>query len=192
MKKTKVVSMLLTVVAAVVIGGCNGSGKADADMSQLQAERTWYWENELTGANDQVATENHTVVLRLQPDAAPGTPTAVKTVPHAYRKSGRYEYCIEANDPYFVGMTITDASGKTVASVSPGACVQADITAGRYKAAVTHKRLAAGASESRQCGDAFAYRGLVSANDQYRNVRVSQDLECFTTKQQSLQAMSAM
>jgi hypothetical protein len=43
-----------------------------------------------------------------------------------------------------------------------------------------------------QGGEEFACRGLGSADDQHWNIRMGQDLKCFTTQQQSLQAMFAM
>ncbi len=138
--------MLLTCIG--LLAACSGNDSP----SQPQAERSWYWEHELVGAGSRIATENHTVVLRLKPDAqvskASGEVTALKTIPYTYKKSGRYEYCIEANDPYFVGMTITsESTGKQIAAVQQGACVQAEIAAGKHTVAITHKRLAAGDKE---------------------------------------------
>jgi len=143
------VRIFLLLSCVLLVSACSDGGGSG---NWLQAERNWYWEHELSGSNARIATEQHTVVLLLKPGAtaykAAGGSTSVKTLPYTYKKSGKYEYCIAANDPYFVGMTITsEDTGKPVATVQQGACVQADISAGKHTVALTHKQLAAGAKE---------------------------------------------
>jgi len=117
----------------LLLSACADSGvpAPPADASLPEDGRTWYYHHELGGADAKTATENHTVVIRLDRlSSAAGSPAV--SIPYTFSRSGAYRFCVSGDDPVFESLEVIDGSGVARAVARAGECSEPMLAAGRY------------------------------------------------------------
>jgi len=120
--------------AALCLAGAPDAGARDASHTST---RPWIHEEEFGNDRTLRATPDKVVILHL---GATGSIPMEHRIPYRFKETGPFTFCIPADDPHLLRMTLVSVSRGThvVEHERGGDCVHRTIEAGRYDMTVTH------------------------------------------------------